>query len=42
MLAYAMMAAVRYHANTITPKKTKRRTEKNSSNGLSRKSDASP
>jgi SRSO17 transposase len=42
MLAYAMMAAVRYHANTITPKKTKRRTEKNSSDGLSRKSDASP
>lgn len=42
MLAYAMMAVVRYHANTITPKKTKRRTGKNSSDGPSRKSGASP
>jgi SRSO17 transposase len=42
MLAYAMMAAVRYHANTITPKKTKRTTKKNSSDGPSRKSAASP
>ena len=42
MLAYAMMAAVRYHANTITPKKTKRQTRKNSSDGPSRKSGASP
>lgn len=40
MLAYAMMAAVRYRANTITPKKTKRRTGKNSSDGPSRKSGA--
>jgi SRSO17 transposase len=40
MLAYAMMAAVRYHANTITPKKTKRRTGKNSSDGPYRKSAA--
>jgi len=40
MLAYAMMAAVRYHANTITPKKTKRRKGKNSSDGPSRKSAA--
>lgn len=37
MLAYAMMAAVRYRAN-ITPKKTKPRTGKNSSDGPSRKS----
>jgi len=42
MLAYAMMATVRYHANTITPKKTKGRAEKNSSDGRSRKSGASP
>lgn len=42
MLAYAMMAAVRYRANAITPKKTKRRTDKNSSDGPSRKSGASP
>ena len=42
MLAYAMMAAVRSRANTITPKKTKRRTDKNSSDGPSRKSGASP
>jgi SRSO17 transposase len=42
MLAYAMMAAVRYHANTITPKKTKRQTRKNSSDGPSRKSGVSP
>ena len=38
MLAYAMMAAVRYRANTITPKKTKPRTGKNSSDGPPRKS----
>ncbi len=42
MLAYAMMAAVRYHANTITPKKTKCQTRKNSSDGPSRKSGVSP
>jgi SRSO17 transposase len=42
MLAYAMMAVVRYHANTIKPKKTKRRTRKNSSDGPAMKSGASP
>ncbi len=42
MLAYAMMAAVRHRANTITPKKTKRKTGRNSSDGPSRKSAASP
>jgi SRSO17 transposase len=42
MLACAMMAAVRHHANTITPKKTMRRTGKNSSDGPSKKSGTSP
>jgi SRSO17 transposase len=42
MLAYAMMAAVRYRANASTPKKTKPRTGKNSSDGPSRKSGGSP
>ncbi len=42
MLAYAMMTAVRYRANTITPKQTKPRTGKNSSDGPSRKSGGSP
>jgi SRSO17 transposase len=42
MLAYAIMAVVRYRANTITPKKTKPRTGKNSSDGPSRKSGGSP
>jgi SRSO17 transposase len=42
MLAYAMMAAVRYRANAITPKKTKPRTGKNSSDGPSRNSGGSP
>ena len=42
MLAYAMMAAVRYRANALTPKKTKPRTGKNSSAGPSRKSGGSP
>jgi SRSO17 transposase len=41
MLAYAMMAAVRYQANTA-PKKTKRQTHKNSSDGRFRKSAVSP
>jgi len=42
MLAYAMMAAVRYRANTINTEKTKFRTDKNSFDGPSRKSAVSP
>ena len=42
MLAYAIMAAVRYQANATTPKKTMRSPRQSSSGGRSRKSDASP
>jgi len=42
MLVYAVMAAVRWQANAITPKKTTRRPSLRSSAGRSRKFDASP
>ncbi|MFG1395270.1 IS701 family transposase [Xanthobacter agilis] len=42
MLAYALMAAVRYQANTMTPKKTAPASRPDSSAGRSRKSGASP
>ena len=42
MLAYAIMAAVRYQANATTPKKTMRSPRQSSSGGRYRKSDASP
>jgi len=42
MLAYAIMAAVRYQANATTPKKTKRSPRQSSSGGRFRKSAASP
>lgn len=42
MLAYAIMAAVRYQANATTPKKTMRSPRQSSSGGRFRKSAASP
>jgi SRSO17 transposase len=42
MLAYAVMAAVRYQANATTPKKTMRSPPQSSSGGRFRKSAASP
>jgi hypothetical protein len=42
MLVYAVMAAVRWQANAITPKKTTRRPSLRSSAGPSRKFGASP
>jgi SRSO17 transposase len=42
MLAYAVMAAVRYQANAATPKKRIRPPRQSSSGGRSRKSAASP
>jgi len=41
MLAYAVMTAVRYQANTIPPKKTSSRSQQSLSDGRFRKSDVS-